>query len=189
MAITTLTPSRVFSLSLLGLSLVSVPGYSEQTKDWDLNSSLRLGIDYTNNLDLAPSDKTETFISTLEPGISISRQSRYLKLGADYRLSVVDYSTSTRSDNYFHNLNAFANAELVEDHLFVDTRATASQQLIDNRNTGIIDPRLAPDAFISTYTFAFTPTWIGLGMLAIAAVASVGLVATSDSTSPPELLG
>ena len=37
--------------------------------------------------------------------------------------------------------------------------------------------------------FAFTPTWIGLGMLAIAAVAAVGLVATSGSSSTPELLG
>ena len=27
--------------------------------------------------------------------------------------------------------------------------------------------------------FAFTPTWIGLGMLAIAALSAVGLVATS----------
>jgi hypothetical protein len=37
--------------------------------------------------------------------------------------------------------------------------------------------------------FAFTPTWIGLGMLAIAAIAAVGLVATGGSTSSPELLG
>ena len=31
--------------------------------------------------------------------------------------------------------------------------------------------------------FAFTPTWIGLGMLAIAAVAAVGLVATSHGAT------
>jgi hypothetical protein len=37
--------------------------------------------------------------------------------------------------------------------------------------------------------FAFTPTWIGLGMLAIAAILAVGLVATGGSTSSPELLG
>lgn len=37
--------------------------------------------------------------------------------------------------------------------------------------------------------FAFTPTWIGVGMLAIAAVAAIGLVATSGSSSAPEMLG
>lgn len=37
--------------------------------------------------------------------------------------------------------------------------------------------------------FAFTPTWIGAGMLAIAAVAAIGLVATSGSSSAPEPLG
>ena len=37
--------------------------------------------------------------------------------------------------------------------------------------------------------FAFTPTWIAVGMLAIAAVAAIGLVATSGSSSAPELLG
>jgi hypothetical protein len=34
---------------------------------------------------------------------------------------------------------------------------------------------------------AFTPTWIGLGMLAISAVAAIGLVVTTRSSSP-ELL-
>ncbi|MFT6916919.1 MAG: hypothetical protein ACJAWL_003263 [Motiliproteus sp.] len=156
MAITTLTPS---TLLLLGLALVSVPGYSAQTRDWDLSPSLQLGIDYSNNLDLSASDKTETFIGTLTPGIAIRRQGRYLKLGTDYRLSLVEYSASTQSNRYFHNLNAFADAELVEDHLFVGTQATASQQLIDNSSAGSIDPRLAPDAFTNTLTFAFTPTW------------------------------
>lgn len=37
--------------------------------------------------------------------------------------------------------------------------------------------------------FGFTPTWIGLGMLAIATVAAVGLVATSGSPSSTELIG
>ena len=32
--------------------------------------------------------------------------------------------------------------------------------------------------------FAFTPTWIGLGMLVISAVASVGLVASKGSSAP-----
>ncbi|MFT5720797.1 MAG: hypothetical protein ACI9W6_001097 [Motiliproteus sp.] len=156
MAIITLTLS---TLLLLGLALVSVPGYSAPTQAWDLSPSLQLGIDYSNNLGLAPRDKTETFIGTLTPGISISHQGRYLQLGADYRLSLVDYSASTRNDRYFHNLNAFADAELVEDHLFVDTQATARQQLIDNSSAGSIDPSLAPDAFTNTLTFAFTPTW------------------------------
>ncbi len=159
MVITTRTPSRACSLSLLGLLLVSALSYSEDTKDWEINPSLQLGLDYSDNLDLAPSDKTETFIGTLSPGVAINRQGRHLSLGVDYRLSLVDYSTSNSSDRYFHNLNAFADAELVEDHLFIDTRATASQQLIDNRSAGSIDPRLAPDAFTNTLTFAFTPSW------------------------------
>ncbi len=37
--------------------------------------------------------------------------------------------------------------------------------------------------------FAFTPTWIGLGMLGIAIVASVGLVVSSGTSSAPELRG
>jgi hypothetical protein len=37
--------------------------------------------------------------------------------------------------------------------------------------------------------FAFTTTWIGLGMVAIAAIAAVGLVATNGTASSPEPLG
>lgn len=159
MAITTLTPSRTLGLSLLGLVLLSAPAYSEQSKDWGISPSLRLGLDYSDNLNLASSNKTETFFGTVAPGILIARQGRYLKLGADYRLSLVDYRSSSRNDSYFHNLNAFADAELVEDHLFIDAQATASQQLIDNRSAGFADPSLAPDAFTNTLTFAITPTW------------------------------
>ena len=36
--------------------------------------------------------------------------------------------------------------------------------------------------------FGFTPTWIGVGMLAISAVAAIGLVATSGSSTSTELL-
>jgi len=159
MVITTLTPSRACSLSLLGLILASAASYAAETKDWDISTSVQLGVDYSDNLNLSPTDKTETFIGTLTPGVSIQRQGRHLKLGADYRLSLVDYSASSASDRYFHNLNAFADTELIEDHLFIDTTATASQQLIDNQSAGVIDPKLAPDAFTNTLTFAFTPIW------------------------------
>ena len=37
--------------------------------------------------------------------------------------------------------------------------------------------------------FAFTPTWIGVGMLVIAAVAAVGLVAFSGRASSAQPLG
>jgi len=35
--------------------------------------------------------------------------------------------------------------------------------------------------------FAFTPSWIALGILAIAAVAAVGMVAIGGSASSPDL--
>ncbi len=159
MAIITRIPSHRLRLSLLGLTLVAAPGFAEETKDWQISPSLQLGVDYSDNLNLAASDQTETFFGTLTPGISINRQGRYLQLGLDYNLALVDYSSETRSDSYFHRLNAFADAELVEDHLFVNTQAGASQQLIDNRSAGNIDPRLSPDAFTNTFSFTITPSW------------------------------
>tara|TARA_R110002167_G_scaffold52042_6_gene150572 strand:+ start:489 stop:2012 length:1524 start_codon:yes stop_codon:yes gene_type:complete len=159
MAIITRIPSHRLRLSLLSLTLVAAPCFAEETKDWQISPSLQLGLDYSDNLDLAASDQTETFFGTLTPGISINRQGRYLQLGLDYNLALVDYSSETRSDSYFHRLNAFADAELVEDHLFVNTQAGASQQLIDNRSAGNIDPRLSPDAFTNTFSFTITPSW------------------------------
>ncbi|MEH6648465.1 MAG: TIGR03016 family PEP-CTERM system-associated outer membrane protein [Motiliproteus sp.] len=147
------------TVSLLSLSLVPVMSYAEETKDWKFSPTLMLGLDYTNNLDLSATDKTESFISRVAPGVNIRRDGRYLKTSVNYQLQLVDYSASDRSDTYFHNLNAFADAELVEDHLFLDTRATASQQLIDNRDAGTSDPSLAADNFTNTFTFAITPTW------------------------------
>ncbi len=159
MVITTRGARLTVALSLLSLTLVSVSSYSEQTKDWDISPSLQAGFDYSSNLELTPRNETESFISRLTPGVDISRQGRYLTLDAVYQLQLINYSASNRSDEHFHRLNAFADAELVEDHLFVNTRATASQRLIDNRDAGIGDPAVAPDNVTNSLSFALAPTW------------------------------
>ncbi len=159
MATTTRAAKFGVTLSLLSLPLVSVPSYAEQTKDWDINPTLALGLNYTNNLELSSSDEIESVITRVSPGIDISRQGRYLSSGVAYQLQLVEYSGSDRSNDYHHSLNAFANAELVEDHLFIDTRATASQKLIDNRNAGSGVSMLDPDNFTNTLTFVLSPRW------------------------------
>lgn len=144
-------------LSLLGLTVVVLPALAEETKDWTITPTLGLGLEYTDNLNLDDDDKVDTFIYRATPGVSISRNGKGLDLGFSYRVNLRNYSTSRENDSHDHNLNAFANLELIEDRLTLNTQATAKQQLIDNRNSG--GAGLAPDNFTNTLAIAVTPTW------------------------------
>ncbi|MEH6472613.1 MAG: TIGR03016 family PEP-CTERM system-associated outer membrane protein [Halopseudomonas sp.] len=177
MATTTRVPRFAVRLSLLGLLFASGLSHSEETKDWDISPNLGLELAYTSNLDLTPDNEIDSFISRINPGIGISQAGRNLKLGVDYSLSLVNYSSEKHSNDYYHNLNAFADAELVDDRLFLDTRATVSQELIDNRNSGIGDPSVAPDSYTSTLTFVITPTW----KQRIGDYTNIGISATYDA--------
>ncbi|WP_421864201.1 TIGR03016 family PEP-CTERM system-associated outer membrane protein [Motiliproteus sp.] len=162
-------------LSLLGLTVVVLPALAEETKDWTINPTLGLGLEYTDNLNLDDADKVDTFIYRVSPGVAISRNGKGLDLGFNYRVNLRSYSTSRESDSHDHNLNAFANMELIENRLTLDTRATARQQLIDNRDSG--GSGVAPDNFTNTLALAVTPTWTQR----IGDYTKIGASATYDS--------
>ncbi|RDE24208.1 TIGR03016 family PEP-CTERM system-associated outer membrane protein [Motiliproteus coralliicola] len=162
-------------LSLLSLTVVVLPALAEETKDWSINPTLGLGLEYTDNLNLDDTDKVDTFIYRASPGVAISRSGKGLDLGVNYRVNLRSYSTSRENDSHDHNLNAFANMELVENRLTLDTRATARQQLIDNRDSG--GGGIAPDNFTNTLAIAITPTWTQR----IGEYTNIGISGTYDS--------
>ena len=157
MAITTQAVKLCAPLSLLGLWLLSPTVLAEEPKDWTLTPTLGLGLDYTDNLNLSATDEVKTFIFRASPGIQASRRSSHLNLGLSYRLNLREYSSSRRNGSDDHNLNAFADVELIDDRFFINSRATAKQQLLNNRDAG--SPGLTPDNFINTFTVAVSPVW------------------------------
>ncbi len=99
--------------------------------EWKIAPSLDLKETYTDNVRLAPPglEKNE-FITQINPGISLTGNGSHLKLNASYVMQNLIYAKESSQNTMNHLLNANANAELVDNLLFLDGRASISQQNI-----------------------------------------------------------
>lgn len=99
--------------------------------EWKITPSLDLKETYTDNVRLAPPglEKNE-FITQINPGISLTGNGSHLKFNANYVMQNLIYAKESSQNTMNHLLNASANAELVDNLLFLDGRASISQQNI-----------------------------------------------------------
>lgn len=98
--------------------------------DWKFSSGVSLSQRYTDNsqLNAAGQDKDE-WITEVTPRISVRRDGGRLKVNADYSLQGLLYSDDTSRNKLRHALNGRANAELLEEWLYLDATARVSHEL------------------------------------------------------------
>lgn len=97
--------------------------------EWKVAPRLDLGESYTDNVTLAPSSSAKSdWITQVTPGISIEGSGSRLRLKADYALQNLIYANESSRNSFYHQLNANANATLVENALFLDARGNIQQQ-------------------------------------------------------------
>lgn len=100
-----------------------------QAAEWKVTPKLDLGETYTDNVTLASSGSAKSdWITQVTPGVSIEGTGSRLRLRADYALQNLIYANESSRNNFFHQLNANANATLVENTLFLDARGNIQQQ-------------------------------------------------------------
>lgn len=84
----------------------------------------------TDNRDLRSTGKQAEAITTISPGVRISSRSGRVQGSLDYSLNALIYARDGSRNDVQHALAAGFSAEVVENHAFVDTRASISQQSI-----------------------------------------------------------
>lgn len=83
---------------------------------------------WTDNLRLSEHDKDAALITTVSPGISISKSSGAVRGTLDYSLSGVTYLKSNYGSQLQNALSANAQAEIIPRTLVVDAQASIGQQ-------------------------------------------------------------
>jgi uncharacterized protein (PEP-CTERM system associated) len=157
------SPTPVFrrastaALSPIMAALMSSP-YAEAA-EWRITPTLDLRETYTDNVRLSSASSRESdFITDIAPGIHAAHDSRGLKFRAKYALHGLHYADHSEGNTILHDLDAIANAELVENLFFVDGTAAVHQQTISLLgpqpvdNTNITDNRsTVKTAIVSPY--------------------------------------
>lgn len=116
----------------LSAALLVCPAWAAK---WDIVPTLRVEETYTDNVTLAPDAlKQSDWVTQVTPGISVNATGARLRFNLAYAAEGV-YRAREESNELNHRLNAFANAELARQLLFVDTGAS-----IDRVNISLQGP-------------------------------------------------
>jgi uncharacterized protein (PEP-CTERM system associated) len=105
---------------------------------WQIVPSIGLQETWSDNAALLPGDRGgHGWITNVYPGLRIQETGARTNVFLDYRLSNVAYSSASRLDSTQQYLNAFATVQAIERLLYVDARATISQQTLSPFGTAI----------------------------------------------------
>lgn len=111
-------------LACLGCLLLPVMAMAG---DWKFSSGLSLSERYSDNIGLRTQGQGRSdWITEVSPRLSVQRDGARLKVNADYNLQGLVYANDTYDDRLRHSLNGQANAELLEEWLFLDATARIS---------------------------------------------------------------
>lgn len=122
--------------ALGGAALVltgSVMTASAIAGEFKLTPSLSVSESVTDNARQAqPGQREADIYTTVSPGVSMAGVGRRLNFNLNYAFNSTSYVDNSDLDRRNHNLAATGTAELLQDMLFVDSRASISQALISN---------------------------------------------------------
>ena len=106
--------------------------------DWTFVPTLRLRESYSDNIRLAtPEFATSDLVSEVSPGITVTGNSSRLKMTMAYAIQKLIYQHEP--DTLNHQLHGDAKAELLDDLLFVDARASIGKQSLSAFGQQTID--------------------------------------------------
>lgn len=147
------------TLLLFWSAVVSTP-LSATAGEWTVTPSVTLSEVFTDNVALAPDGEEEwELITEVSPGVSVRGTGGRLNLALDYLLQNLFFLRESDRNSTNHQLRAAADAELVEEHLFLDMDATYAQVLVDP------DESINLDNFNSgnrsdAYSYAISPYYL-----------------------------
>lgn len=117
----------------LGLSLAGIEGASAADHFWlDFRGEGRLTL--TDNALLTINNRIQDAVFNLSPGLNTRWETKRIRAGVDYAFDYL-YFVSDGSEDYRHSGFASIDAEVIEDHLSLNGRASLRQQFLDQRGS------------------------------------------------------
>jgi len=112
---------------------------------WSTTPSLNLKETYSDNVALAPpGSERSDWITEINPGITSTGTGSHLNVHLTYIMQNLFYAKDSSQSKTNHLLGAGANAELVDEFLFLDGNASISQQ-----NVSLFGPQAADNTNIT----------------------------------------
>ena len=146
---------------IIATALTLALSTSAWASDWKLGASVTARETYTDNVTLGAGGAAKSdWITELTPTFTVKKVGARLKVDASYSNQNLFYANDSNRNQTYHRLNAQANAELIENEVFLDTNASISQASISPLGASGVDNTSATGNVTSVQTFVVSPYWI-----------------------------
>lgn len=151
---------RVPRLAPLAAAVCGVLLAPASRADWSVRPSFELRESYTDNVALRAVDPQAQWITELSPGLAIEHRGRRLTASVRTRLDYFIYGDERISGtNRFHKqFNGAANAELIEDLLFVEATGSIAPRNISPFGQQATQSRYASANQAEVRTYSISPS-------------------------------
>lgn len=131
------------------------------SSDWKLGASVTARETYTDNVTLGATGGSKgDFVTEVTPTLTARKDGARLKVDASYSNQNLAYAQDSSRNTTHHQLNAHANAELLENEIFLDTSASISQAAISPLAATGVDNTSATGNLTSVRAITVSPYWI-----------------------------
>lgn len=146
------------SLLLLLSLIVSMGSWpSAAVGEWMVKPRISVREIYTDNIELAPNDRDDQFVTEVIPGVFVRGDGRRFRLDLLFNLDAVLFPSGDFDNNVYPQLQAAGTAEVIEELLFLDIDSTISQTNADNTRRLASDNISQTGNRIDTYTYRVSP--------------------------------
>ena len=128
-------------------------------RNWSINPGIALGETWSDNV--APDSSgyhQSDFVTETTPGLRATLNGRRVQADLDYRLQNILYARNDRSTTYQQYL-ARAGAEVLPEHLFIDSSSTLTQQIIDTGGVRTNNNYTITSNRANQLTASIRPSW------------------------------
>lgn len=125
--------------------------------DWIIAPAITVEQVYTDNALLTNDNEENESITRIRPSISLYRKGTRASVDINYAPEYNHYWENTQDNELVHFLRAEGNAELMEDHVFLDGWATADLTNITSRGRSGIDGLTGRADSTEVYTAGVSP--------------------------------
>lgn len=126
--------------------------------EWQFEAGVNARETYTDNVALT-SNKQSDFVTDVSPYFAAKKDGARLKVDARYSLQNLYYLNDANRNAINHQLAAHANAELLENHFYIDAHASAQQQATSVLGATGVDNTNATGNQTSVYNLTISPYW------------------------------
>lgn len=148
-----------------------------------ISPSLAVEATYTDNRDLSATDRKSELITRVSPGVHVDSRGGRVRGSLDYSLDAIAHASRSSDNRLGQTLSAVGVADLIDNHLSVDARASIQQQSISAFGARAPSTVLTSDNQTQVATMAVSPTLRGLIAGVVELSASVNVSATRAAST------